>query len=252
MNLCIIPARKGSKRIPGKNRRSFFGKPVWHYSLFAAQRSELFHEIIVSTDDDMIISDCTIAGPDVEVYKRRPDNATNEATLYKAITEVLFALETVENDIVTSAPYTDYQYLCVIYPCAPFVTPGRLSEGYSMMLANKFDAVFPVQRIEHYIEQSLRFKPYGKLDQIEQMFPEYKNKNSTPTWRETYKHASQWWWVDLTQFMKHGTFIPEYSGGLVLPWYEGQDIDTLEDWQIAEWKFKYFQQQVGNVFDGGT
>lgn len=250
MNLCIIPARKGSKRIPGKNKRDFFGKPVWHYSAWAAKKSELFHRIILSTNDFNFHYPESVEVAGVELYERTEKNATDAATLYQAVTEVLFGLETVENDIVTSAPYREYEYLCVLYPCAPFVTAGRLGEGYSMMLANNFDAVFPIQRTPGHIEQALRFKRYDKTGKIEPIFPEYKDLNSTPQWIETYKHASQWFWVNMERFMKRGTFIPENSGGLVLPWYEAHDIDTLEDWQIAEWKFKYFQQQVGNVFNG--
>ncbi len=244
MNLCIIPARKGSKRIPGKNRREFLGKPVYHYSEEAAYQSELFDSIVFATDDELI----------KPIHSKLVDqkDATDEQTLYKAIIGVLFGLETVEDDIVVDAPYLKYKHLCVLYPCAPFVTAERLCEGYTMMLSNGFDAVFPVQRVEWHIEQALRFKKYNRFGLIEPLFSAYNGKNSTPRWIDTYKHASQWWWVDLTQFMKHGTFIPENSGGLVLPWYEGQDIDTLEDWQIAEWKFKYFQQQVGNVFNGGA
>jgi len=52
--IAIIPARGGSKRIPRKNIKSFFGKPVLAYAIELALESKLFERVIVSTDDDEI------------------------------------------------------------------------------------------------------------------------------------------------------------------------------------------------------
>ena len=54
IRLAVIPARGGSKRIPGKNIRLFHGKPMLAYSIEAAQASRLFDRIVVSTDDPAI------------------------------------------------------------------------------------------------------------------------------------------------------------------------------------------------------
>ena len=89
MNLAFIPARKGSKRIPGKNKKMIFGQPIIQYPIKQCLKSHLFEKIIVSTDDKDIV-DISIKNQ-VSVYKRKKycdDNAILSDVLYEYLTKV--------------------------------------------------------------------------------------------------------------------------------------------------------------------
>lgn len=242
MNLCIIPARKESKRIPGKNFREFAGRPIWQYSLGAAIESDLFDKIILAVDKPTLsASDTPAIYPKVHEYWRLDKNATDKSTLYDVAIEVLFA----EHPADRKPTEWDYQYVCIVYPCAPFITPERLKEGYRHLQFH-YDTVFPVQSIGYHIERTLRFTKDNPT-KAEEVFARYKDENyNADTWRDYYKHAGQWFWCDVQKLVQNGTIIPENSGAIVLPWYEGQEIDTEEDWQIAEWKYKYWREGEGD------
>src|SRR5690242_889142 len=111
--IAIIPARGGSKRIPRKNIKLFFGKPIIAYSIEAALNSGLFDEIMVSTDDEEIASISQKYGANVPFF-RSARNADDYATTYDVIKEVL-------NYYFSSE--ISFAYGCCIYPTAVFVTP---------------------------------------------------------------------------------------------------------------------------------
>ena len=228
MNLCIIPARKGSKRIPGKNIREFMGKPIYHYSVDVACECRLFDEIIIATNDEYFYR-----WRGIKIYRRQGKNATDDATLYQAIIETLFAVG------ATNGRIHKYENVCIIYPCAPFITPERLKEGYEL-LQKGFDTVFPVQEIGYHIERTLRFIRHSKSNKVEEIFQVYKDMNAAPNWREYYKHVGQWFWCRIDKLLKNGTIIPENSGAIVLPWWEAQECDNEIDWEIMEWKYDVF------------
>ncbi len=109
--VCVIPARGGSQRIPKKNIRPFLGKPIISYSIEVAKASELFDQIVVSTDDPDIRALALLA--DVTVYRRSPDDGlrgTHEVTA-----EVLQSLHS--------------EYACCLYPTAPMVDPKDLADA---------------------------------------------------------------------------------------------------------------------------
>ena len=76
MKLCVIPARGGSKRIPRKNIRHFCGKPMIAYAIEAAKSSNLFDNIVVSTDDNEIATISETFG--AEIPFMRPDELAND------------------------------------------------------------------------------------------------------------------------------------------------------------------------------
>ena len=94
-NLCIIPARGGSKRIPKKNIKLFFGKPIIAYSINAALQSNLFDEVMVSTDDPEIIEIAKNFGAKVPMI-RSSKNSGDYATIIDVILEVINNIKTYE------------------------------------------------------------------------------------------------------------------------------------------------------------
>ena len=119
-NLCVIPARGGSKRIPRKNIKPFMGKPIVAYSIDAALRSGLFEEVMVSTDDEEIAMIAREHGAQVP-FMRDAETANDYASTADVILEVLDMYEKRGRVFDT---------ICCVYSTAPFVTPARLSEAY--------------------------------------------------------------------------------------------------------------------------
>ena len=118
-SIAIIPARGGSKRIPRKNIKNFLGKPIISYSLDAALQSKLFDEVMVSTDDEEILNIALENGAKVP-FLRSKKNAGDLASTYDVLEEVI--LEYKKND-------KKFDYICCIYPTAPFVTYLRKITG---------------------------------------------------------------------------------------------------------------------------
>lgn len=214
--IAILPARGGSVRIPGKNKRPFCGWPVIEYSIEAAQQSGCFSRIVVSTDDDDILGIAKAAG--VDGYWRSPKYATAHAIMAEAVIEVLQ---------VYAKHSQAFEYGCVIYPAAPFITPARLMEGLDK-LKEGWHVACPVYQGPH-VERALRLED----GRVASRFPEYNQVNSDG-WPESYYHAGQWFWFDVAELILEGTLMAEKTAGVVIDKHEAVDIDTLDDWVWAE------------------
>ena len=220
MNICLIPARGGSKRIPRKNIRSFCGKPMIAWSIKAAQDSGAFDQILVSTDDVEIAE--VARGHGAEVPFLRPDHlADDQASTQDVITH---ALDWVSNQ------GNNCEALCCLYATAPFVQPEdlrlarqRLEDsrpGTVVFAATSFP--FPIQRAIHLDEQG-----YSAMFQ-----PEYFSTRSQDL-VEAYHDAGQFYWATPPTWSEV-TNLFEGMRPLLLPRWRVQDIDTEEDWQSAE------------------
>ena len=144
-NLCIIPARGGSKRIPRKNIKPFKGKPIIAYSIIAAFESGLFDEVMVSTDDLEIAEIATSYGASIP-FLRSEENSNDFATTADVLKEVLNSYK---------KEGKEFDYICCIYPTAPFVSSKRLIEGFEML--NKgADSVLPILSFDYPIWRSFK------------------------------------------------------------------------------------------------
>src|SRR5256885_10393887 len=143
--VAIITARGGSKRIPRKNIRPFLGRPIITYSIEAALRSELFDEVMVSTDDDEIAEVAVLNGAAVP-FRRSAEMSNDYATTAEVLREVLGRYH--ENG-------RDFDYACCIYPTAPFVSAERLDKAYARLTQSGADSVIPVTRFSFPIWRAL-------------------------------------------------------------------------------------------------
>ena len=224
MNAAIIPARGGSKRIPGKNIKDFAGKPIIHYSIKAAIESGLFTKVIVSTDSEEIAKVAIKAG--AEVPFMRPDSLSDDNTPTAPVLE--HAINWL-NDHVKKVKYS-----CCIYAAAPFVTSKSIQDGFSLLTQSGASSVFTVTTFEYCIFRGLRATEDGHL---EMLWPENELKRSQD-FEEIYHDAGQFYWLDSGKFLKNKKLWPEKTLPLVLPRYMVQDIDTVEDWETAELLFE--------------
>jgi len=222
MNLAILTARGGSKRIPRKNIRPFRGQPILRWSIEAARAAGVFDEIMVSTDDEEIAEVARAAGAGVPFW-RSAATAGDFATTTEVLIEVLDAYAA--RGVVPT-------FACCVYPTAPFVRASELAEGLAALQAGGFDSYFPVARFGYPIWRSLR---RGEDTRIALNFPEHLDARSQDL-PAAFHDAGQWYWFRPDALRRDRTLMGPNAGTVVLPEERVQDIDTEEDWLVAEWK----------------
>lgn len=220
--VCIIPARGGSKRLPGKNIRPFRGRPMVCWSITAARASGLFDTVMVSTDDSKIAETARAAGADVP-FLRSAASAGDHATTPDVLHEVLMRYKQIDEH---------FDLACCLYPTAPFVESADLEQGHRLLVENGFDVVMPIATFSYPIWRSLYRDADGR---VHLNFPEYLNARSQDV-PAAYHDAGQWYWFRINAFLRDGVLMGENTGTVVLSPVRVQDIDTEEDWFIAELK----------------
>ncbi len=221
-NLCIIPARGGSKRIPRKNIKAFLGKPIIAYSIEVALNSGLFDEVMVSTDDAEIAEVAKKYGATVP-FLRSEKTADDFATTADVLIEVL-AKYAESGQKVNNA--------CCIYPTAPLIKEARVKQALELMKENEFDSVFPVVEFSYPIWRSLKRNGAGETLMN---WPEHLTTRSQDL-PKAFHDAGQFYWFRVESFFENKTLFGKKSGSIVLGEMEVQDIDSLLDWQLAELK----------------
>jgi N-acylneuraminate cytidylyltransferase len=222
--LCIIPARGGSKRIPRKNIRNFLGKPIIAYSIKACQESGLFDRIVVSTDDQEIAKVAKAYGAEVP-FLRSVENSDDYATTIDVIEEVYQRLG------------NEYDEVCCVYTTAPLLKSEHLQEAARLLAEGKFDSVFPVVRFGFPIQRAVSRSETGKITMFQ---PEHQATRSQDL-PAAYHDAGMFYWFRPAVVLAKRRMWTDHSGSIVLPEHQVQDIDTETDWILAEQK--YLNQQ---------
>jgi len=228
-NIAIITARGGSKRIPRKNIKDFLGKPIMAYSIEVALQSELFDDVMVSTDDEEIAESARKYGAKVP-FMRSAENADDFSGTASVLLEVL---ETYQKQ------GKQFAYGCCLYPTAPFITVQRLKEGFDLLNAQALDSVFPVVRFSSPIQRALKKDEYGKVSMF---YPENLMKRSQDL-EPAYHDAGQFYFFNTQVLLEKKQVWTDNSGVLVLSDKEVQDIDTPEDWELAAFKYQWLKQR---------
>ena len=222
VNLAIIPARGGSKRIPRKNIRDFLGKPIITYSIETALHSGLFEEIMVSTDDKEIAEIAEKSGAKVP-FMRSKKNSNDYATTMDVINEVL--------EQYIEKQEKKFQFVCCIYPTAPLIKTDHLQEGFCKLIAHKYTSVFPAVAFSYPVWRGMEIDVNGATSMI---WPEFSNSRSQDL-QKVYHDAGQWYWFK-NDNLKNWNW-PDNTGAIILSEELVQDIDTITDWRLAEMKY---------------
>lgn len=221
--LAIITARGGSKRIPRKNVKLFLGKPIIEYSIKAALQSGIFAEVMVSTDDKEIAEIAKKAGAEVPFF-RSPETSNDFATTADVILEVLQMYR---------ERGQEFDAVCCIYPTAPFVTGDAIKTAMETLEREKADTVLPVVRFSFPPQRCVMVKD-GYLTA---KWPEYMPMRSQDL-EPLYHDCGQFYCLNTAQFLQQKTIVMEKC----VPYYQNemnvQDIDTQEDWEMAELKYR--------------
>ncbi|TWU37668.1 CMP-N,N'-diacetyllegionaminic acid synthase [Novipirellula aureliae] len=220
MNIAVIPARGGSKRIPGKNIREFCGQPIIKYSIDAAKQTKLFDRIIVSTDCPEISKVAVENGAEVPFV--RPPELSDDFT--PTIPVVRHAVNWIcQNDRTV-------HYACCLYATAPFVQSEDMIRGMQKLEASP-DAsfAFSVTTFAFPIFRALQVHD----ERVSMFWPEHESTRSQDL-PEAFHDAGQFYWGTTDAWMKDTQLFSSQSIPISIPRYRVQDIDTLEDWQRAE------------------
>ena len=233
MNVAIIPARGGSKRIPGKNVKDFCGRPMIAHSIAAAQESGLFDRIIVSTDSEAIASVAQSHGAETP-FMRPPELADDFTPTAPVVAHALNWL---------AADGTRARYACCLYATAPFVQASYLRAGLTTLIERKVSSVFSVTSFPFPIFRALKIEADGHLAMF---WPEHEltRSNDLP---EAYHDAGQFYWLEVASFLATGRMYGQDAQPVILPRHLVQDIDTPEDWQRAEYMYQALRLAEKNL-----
>ena len=219
-NLCIIPARGGSKRIPRKNIKPFLGKPMIAYSIEAAQASGLFDEIMVSTDDQEIAEIAKRYGAKVP-FMRSPDTSNDYATTAEVLREVLNKYKSIGQD---------FDNFCCIYATAPMVQYKDIIDAFNRLQSSQFTVIYPVVQFSYPIWRCLDLDIDGSMSRH---WPEYEDYRSQDL-PKTYHDTGTFYWYKTKEWLSGNICL----GGIEVNETTIQDIDTETDWKLAEMKYK--------------
>jgi len=218
--IAIIPARGGSKRVPKKNIKKFLGKEIISYPIKTALESNIFKDVLVSTDDLKIADFAKREGASVPFMRSRK-NSDDFATTFDVIEEVLNNLS------------SKYTFICCLYPTSVFAKSAHLIEGLNML--KKDDALSSVSAVvpyPHPIERRLTIE--GKFLSV---VDKRNFKVRSQDLKVHYYDAGQFYFSRTSHLMKERRMILEKTKPIILGNHESQDIDNKEDWLIAELKY---------------
>ncbi len=227
--VAIIPARGGSKRIPRKNIRPFRGIPILVRTIGIIQRTGIFKQIVVSTDDEEVAELARAAGALVP-FKRPAELSSDAAT---TIPVIVHALE----ELARSG--SSYDYVCCIYPTAVLSRVSDYKEAWQRLAGSDLDYVFTATSFPFPIQRALRKVPGQRC---EMMWPEYRETRSQDL-EPAFHDAGQFYFGRRQAWIENRPLFGHRSSMLELPRYRVQDIDTEEDWKRAEMIFDLLERE---------
>lgn len=220
-NIAIITARGGSKRIPKKNIKEFMGKPMLAYAIEAAINSNIFDEVMVSTDDVEIATIAKKYGANIP-FMRSEKTASDNATTFDALDEVIKEYKKLGKEFDT---------LCCIYPCVPFLKAETLRDAYKKM--QNHNAVIPVCKYPVPIEWAMKIEN-DLLVPNDRKAQNIRSQDIEPK----YFDVGMFYFCKVENMYEYNSLTPDNTTAYIINESECQDIDTLDDWKMAEMKYK--------------
>lgn len=221
----LIPARGGSKRVPGKNMKPLCGKPLLDYTVLASVKAGIFRKIVVSTDD--FNTGTYIRNRGLSVHRRPQELATDTSLDVEWIKHYLDGCE--------SKP----DYFMILRPTSPFRTAETIIRAWDLWqrAGSEVDSLRAVSRATQHP---------GKMWTIrnDRMMPlmNYPPANGHDSWNMPTQALPEVWIQNASLEIgqtRHVLTRNTVSGWKIMPFYthglEGFDINTPEDWAMAEY-----------------
>ena len=228
--VAIITARGGSKRIPKKNIKDFCGKPIIAYSIKAALESELFSEVMVSTDSEEIAEIAKEYGASVP-FMRSEATSNDFATTSDVIMEVLGEY---------GKRGKKFDYICCIYPTAPFVTAQKLKQAMDIMEKENPVEIIPMVPFSYPPQRCFVLDEKGNA---KYKYEEYRDTRSQDLEKQ-YHDAGQFYVYHGEKYLELNGKISGDIKPIIVSELEVQDIDNEDDWKIAELKYRLMKENM--------
>ena len=215
--ICIIPARGGSKRIPGKNIKDFLGKPLIAYSIEAALNSKVFSEVIVSTDDEMIANVARKFGASVPFFREASlsdDYATSTDVIKDAIRRVNFGISDV----------------CCLYATAPLITAEILKEAADEFKKQECKFLFSATAFDFPIQRAIKLDENARVSMFYPQFEKTRSQDLEPAFHD----AGAFYFGKKEAWLECSALFAPHSKAYLLPRNLVCDIDTIEDFEFAK------------------
>lgn len=232
--LAVIPARGGSKRVPRKNVRDLCGKPIIAYTVEAALNSSVFKRVVVSTDDDEIASVALRHGAEVPFVRSLA--LADDYTPVSLVT--LDALQRLDPD------NSLFEHVAQLMPNCPLRGSEDIVASHRQFAETDSEAQISVTR-------------YGWLNpwwamtcsesfRLRGLFPEQKNQRSQDL-PEVFCPTGAIWWAKSDVLRSEKTFYTRNCTGWEIQWQHAVDIDTNDDWQLAELLMQGRRQKIAGA-----
>jgi len=218
--VALVPARSGSGRLPDKNIRPLFGHPLLAYAITAARNAGVFDEVLLSSDSEAYLRIGEHYG--AEAIRRPPELATSTADLIGVSIDALdhLAAQGYEPDI-----------LCLMMPCCPLRKSAEVRRHFEVFCAE--DRTFQLSVMDYtfsYPEWAVDVDPDGAM--------RFHWGNEVPGRSQEldrlYAPSGAVWLVRVSEFRKQRTFYGAPLYGEPMPTPDGIDIDTPEDFRLAQ------------------
>ncbi len=219
-NLCVIPARGGSKRIPRKNVKLFMGKPIIAYTIETALKSGQFDEVMVSTDDPEIAEIAKQYGAQVP-FLRSEETANDYATILDVLKEVIDRYNGIGRD---------FDNMCCFFATAPLVNVEDIVRAYQLLNDSSFTVIYPVVPFSYTIWRCLDVAEDGSM---KRHWPEFEKSRSQDLPTE-YHDSGTFYWYKVKDLYSGNRVL----GAIIVDETTVQDIDTETDWKMAEMKYQ--------------
>ena len=228
MNIAIIPARSGSKRIKNKNIKIFNGKPIIYWSIKSLLDSKIFDKIIVSTDSKKIAKIAIKYGAETP-FLRPKKYSTDHSTTREVIEHAINFLEKQNYDIDAVA--------CV-YPTSVLIGKNDLKNAYKLFLKNKKKYyVFSALKFSYPVQRGF----YIRKNKVVALNKKNLNKRSQDL-ENIFHDAGKFYFFTKKMIKKKINIFSKFSYPIKIDELKAQDIDNYSDWKLAEIKHKHMKK----------
>ena len=224
MKICLIPARANSKRIKNKNVKKFSGKPLINWSIQLAKKSKLFDDIVVSTDSKKITKIAKKAGASIPFLRPKKisgDYASDEDVLHHFLN-------------YARKKKIKINFLCYLYPTVPLLKLAILKKCHDTITKSKYTKLMTVCSYRNPIQQAFKKNKSGEVQFVNKRYQHFFSYELP----KYYYDAGQCYWYNIKNYLKEKNKDKIKMIAIELNRYEFQDINTIEDFRIAQKLFK--------------
>ena len=215
--VAIIGARKGSKRLPGKNLLPLNGKPLYRHTLESAIASDLFDRIVFTTDDEGILADLQ-SEKNILADKRPAGLSGDDATTMDVISDLLIRYP----DEIRGC-----ECMCLLTPCNPFRKASHIRAAFRLYWQHQPSSLLSVTEYPFPLELAL------EMDQ-QRVYRQWSGAARPADYRVRYYPNGAVIILNRQYFQIHQTYYAPDTIGYIMGWPECIDIDYIDDYRLAK------------------